>query len=58
VHRTIREVIAYGLDPIDPQRNVRIVLIEATARILNGLPERISEAAQRLVDHMGVEVRT
>jgi NADH dehydrogenase len=58
LHRTMREVIAYGLDRIDPQRDVRIVLIEAAERILNGLPERISEATHRLLDQMGVEVRT
>jgi NADH dehydrogenase len=58
LHRTIRDVIAYGLDRIDPQRDVRIVLIEAAPRILNGLPERISEATERLLDQMGVEVRT
>ena len=58
LHRTIREVIGYGLDRIDPQRDVRIVLVEAAPRILAGLPERISEATQRLLDRMGVEVRT
>jgi NADH dehydrogenase len=58
LHRTIREVVAYGLDRIDPKRDVRIVLIEAGPRILNGLPERISEATHRLLDAMGVEVRT
>ncbi len=58
LHRTIREVVAYGLDRIDPQRDVRIVLIEAADRILNGLPERISKATHRLLDEMGVEVRT
>ena len=58
LHRTIREVVAYGLDRIDPQRDVRIVLIEAAPRILSGLPERISEATQRLLEAMGVEVRT
>ncbi|HUN38767.1 MAG TPA: NAD(P)/FAD-dependent oxidoreductase [Acetobacteraceae bacterium] len=58
LHRTIREVVGYGLDRIDPQRDVRIVLIEAAPRILNGLPERISEATQRLLEQMGVEVRT
>ena len=58
LHRTIREVVAYGLDPIDPERDVRIVLIEAAPRILNGLPERISEATHRLLNDMGVEVRT
>jgi NADH dehydrogenase len=57
-HRTIREVVAYGLDRIDPHRDVRIVLIEAAPRTLSGLPERISRATQRLLEAMGVEVRT
>ena len=34
------------------------MLIEAADRILPGLPERISEATHRLLDRMGVEVRT
>src|ERR1700675_2293873 len=58
LHRTIREVVAYGLDRIEPQRDVRIVLIEAAPRILSGLPERISQATHRLLDEMGIEVRT
>ena len=57
LHRTIREVVAYGLDRIDPQRDVRIVLIEAADRILPGLPPRISQAIGRLLEDMGVEVR-
>src|SRR5439155_11354862 len=58
VHRTTREVVAYGLDRIDPERDIRIVLIEAADRILPGLPKRISEAARRLLDRMGIEVHT
>ena len=58
LHRTLREVVAYGLDRIDPERDIRVVLIEAANRVLPGLPERISEATQRLLDEMGVEVRT
>ena len=58
LHRTIREVVAYGLDRIDPQRDIHIVLIEAASRILGGLPERISKATHRLLDELGVEVRT
>jgi len=58
LHRTAGEVVAYGLDRIDPQRDIRIVLIEAADRILPALPERISEATHRLLDEMGVEVRT
>jgi len=58
LHRTSRELVGYGLDRIDPQRDIRIVLIEAAERILPALPERISEAAHRLLDRMGVEVHT
>jgi NADH dehydrogenase len=58
LHRTAREVVAYGLDRIDPNRDIRIVLIEAADRVLPGLPERISKATLRLLQEMGVEVRT
>jgi len=57
LHRTIREVVAYGLDRIDPQRDIRIVLIEAAERILPGLPLRISEATRGLLEKMGIELR-
>jgi len=58
LHRTIREVVGYGLDRIDPERDTRIVLIEAADRVLPGLPERISKATHRLLDKTGIEVRT
>jgi len=58
LHRTTREVVAYGLDRIDPERDIRILLIEAAERILPGLPERISEATHKLLEDLGVEVRT
>ena len=58
VHRTTREVVAYGLDRIDPERDIRIVLVEAADRILPALPERISKTARRLLDRMRIEVHT
>ena len=58
LHRTLREVVAYGLDRIDPQRDSRVVLIEAADRVLPALPERISEATHRLLDRIGVEIHT
>jgi NADH:ubiquinone reductase (H+-translocating) len=58
LYRTTREVVAYGLDRIDPERDIRIVLIEAADRILPALPERISEAARRRLDRIGIEVHT
>jgi NADH dehydrogenase len=58
LHRTAREVIAYGLDRIDPRRDLRIILIEAADRILPALPERISEAALEILQGIEVEVHT
>jgi NADH:ubiquinone reductase (H+-translocating) len=58
LHRTIREVIGYGLDRIEPQRDVRIVLIDGAPRVLPGLPERISQETHRLLVEIGVEIRT
>jgi NADH dehydrogenase len=58
LHRTIRQVVSFGLDRIDPERDVRIALIEGAPRILPGLEERISNATHRLLDEMGVEVYT
>src|SRR6202022_1234535 len=42
LHRTTREVVAFGLDRIDPERDIHVLLIEAADRILPRLPERIS----------------
>ena len=56
--RTVRAVVAYGMDRIDPARDVHIVLIEAAERILPALPERISNATLELLTSIGVEVRT
>jgi len=58
LHRTVRAVVAYGMDRIDPARDIHIVLIEATPRILPALPERISAATADLLTSLGVEIRT
>jgi NADH dehydrogenase len=57
LHRTAREVVAFGLDRIDPEKDIKIILIEAAERILPALPERISRATGALLDRLGVEVR-
>lgn len=58
LHHTIRQVLAHGLDRVDPERDVRVILIEAADRVLPALPERISDATLRLLRKLGVEVRT
>ena len=58
LHKTTRTLVSYGLDRIDPGKDIRIVLIEAAPRILPAVPERVSGAAMRLLGEIGVEVRT
>jgi NADH dehydrogenase len=58
LHRTTREVVAYGLDRIDPDKDVHLHLIEAADRILPALPPRISQAAAKLLSSLGVHVHT
>ena len=57
LHQTARDVIAYGMDRIDPERDLKIVLIEAADRILPALSARISEATRELLEKIGVDVR-
>ena len=56
LHRTTRELVAYGLDRIDAEQDLQLHLIEAAARVLPGLPEQLSTAAQQMLEGMGVQV--
>jgi NADH:ubiquinone reductase (H+-translocating) len=58
LHRTTRVLVSYGLDRIDPDKDIRLILLEASPRILPALPERLSVAALRLLEQLGVQVRT
>jgi NADH:ubiquinone reductase (H+-translocating) len=58
LHRSTRELIAYGLDRIDPDKDLRLNLIEAAPRVLPGLPEGVSVSARRLLEGLGVDVHT
>jgi NADH:ubiquinone reductase (H+-translocating) len=58
LYQTLRDMVSYGLDRVDPERDIRIMLIEGAERILPGLPERISGATLKLLTGLGVEVRT
>jgi NADH dehydrogenase len=49
---------AYGFGHLDPVRDVRITLLEGAPRILAPLPERVSNAALKLLQQRGIEVVT
>jgi NADH dehydrogenase len=58
LHHTVRQVVSYGLDRIDAERDIRIILIEAADRILPALPPRISVATAAELVKLKVEIRT
>jgi NADH dehydrogenase len=46
----------YGFSRLQVKRDVRITLLEGAARILAPLPERVSNAALKLLDERGIRV--
>jgi NADH dehydrogenase len=56
LHNTTRALVAYGLDRIDADKDIRLHLIEATDRILPALPPRLSEATTELLQKLGVKI--
>jgi NADH:ubiquinone reductase (H+-translocating) len=58
LHRTTREMVAYGLDRVDADKDIKVMVIEAAPRVLPALPERLSEATEKLLRELGVEVHT
>ena len=58
LHKTTRELVAFGLDRIDPDRDITLHVIEAAERILPALPPRIASAATELLRGLGVKVYT
>jgi NADH dehydrogenase len=58
LHRTARGIAAFGLDRIDPEKDIKITLVEAAPRIVPALPERISEATTDILKGLNVDIRT
>jgi NADH dehydrogenase len=58
LHKTTRELVAYGLDKINPEKDMQLTLIEAAPRILPAVPERVSKAAEKLLGGLNVRVLT
>ena len=56
IHRVTRLLSAYGLDTIDPDKHIKIHVIEAGPSILPSLPQRLSSAAQRELSRLGVTI--
>ena len=58
IRQTTRAHAAYGLDHIDPARDICITLLEAFSRILPPLSDHVATAADELLKKLDVVVRT
>src|SRR5258708_22144003 len=58
LHNTLRVLTAYGLENFDPERQIRISIVEAGPRILPGLPDHVAEGTMKVLADLGVEVMT
>ncbi len=56
LHGTTRQLSTYGLENLDPDKHVRLIIVEAAERILSGLPPRLSQAVSQRLGELGVEV--
>lgn len=44
LHKATREMAAYGIDRINPDRDIKISIIEASTRLLPALPKKLSHS--------------
>ncbi|MBX9684755.1 MAG: NAD(P)/FAD-dependent oxidoreductase, partial [Hyphomicrobium sp.] len=58
LHSSLRGLVAFGLDKINPEKDIKITLIEAAPRILTSLPERMATAVTNVLRGLDVDVRT
>jgi len=57
IRQTTRAHVGYGLDKLDPEKDIHLTLLEAAPRILPQLGEKIARAATELLAGLDVSVR-
>jgi NADH:ubiquinone reductase (H+-translocating) len=57
IRQTTRAHVGYGLDKLDPSKDIRLTVLEAAPRILPQLGEHIAVAATELLARLDVSVR-
>jgi NADH dehydrogenase len=58
LHKTMRDIAAYGLDNIDFDKLIRLTIIEAGPRVLPALPDPLAHATLKTLQGLGIGVRT
>lgn len=58
LHDATRLLALFGLDGVNPERDIKITIIEAAERILPALPERLTDEVAEQLRKLGVELLT
>ena len=58
LYQSVREMVAYGLDQVDPDRDIRIILVEGASESCPLCRSGSPVATLKILTNMGVEVRT
>ncbi len=58
LHAAARILGSYGFENINPEKDLKIVLVEAGPRLLAQLPERLGHAAERELRKLAIDVHT
>lgn len=58
LHMTAKIITSYGLANFDPEKDLKIVVIDAAPRLLQALPERLSAAVTQELRSIDIEVHT
>jgi NADH dehydrogenase len=56
LHKATREMTAYGLDRVNPDRDISIYLVEASNRLLPALPPKISGSVESELRKLNVKL--
>lgn len=58
LHMTTKILTSYGLSNFHPQKDLKIVIVDAAPRLLQALPERLSNAVALELRTLGIDVHT
>jgi NADH:ubiquinone reductase (H+-translocating) len=58
LHMTTKILSSYGLINFDPEKDLKIVIVDAGTRLLQMLPERLSDSVARELRSIAIEIHT
>jgi len=58
LHDAAHELATFGLDGVDPDKDIKISIIEAAERVLPNLPERLTDQVTAQLQQLNVDVIT